>query len=199
MKYISIVLLILIVFNAAGCRNTANDIFGSDSSSLPEIPEFTVSVPSASDMPEDVDIQKYLHFISTANYILTEETWYEAEVDGTQPADDTPVICFNPDGTGTVWFDEGDGHTATEFMYAASESWVFTLTALNPENCEPLEDRWKKIRISMDMWFGTDEYILYITLLDGTVLKYYSDTAERMEDGSIKYSDGTISPSDIRP
>lgn len=221
MKYISVILIILLMLTTVGCHNAVGNIYeissflgekitsaanDIDNSKLPETPEFSVSVPSFSDMPEEAYIAEYTHFISNMDSILVEETWYEAEADGSQPAGDPAALCFKEDGTGSVWLKVGDGGTMVMFFtYEPTESNTFILTDNNKSAgseyservLQPLEDTWKEISLTMDMWFGTNEYILYITLADGTVKKYYSDTAEIMEDGSIKYSDGTVSPSDI--
>lgn len=130
------------------------------------------------------------------NKIVVNNVWCEADKNGKQPVGDYPTIDFSSDGTGTVWFKPDSGATAMYFSYKIQSDGAILLkedsnTPEWPHRCK-ITDNWKKIRLSLTKWKEGNIYILTVTLNDGSTIKYFEREPEILEDGSIKYADGTI-------
>lgn len=114
--------------------------------------------------------------------------WFEAESDGSQPAGDTPTICFDADGTGELWFEVGDGGAGVVYYkYEIQEDGSIIMEDKEEESQElaqgyKLEDKWKKINVTVSRWEEGNSDILTVQLNDGSTIKYYDEQAEILED-----------------
>lgn len=179
-------------------NNTDNsDLESSENieSTTQESNQTTSSDKSKSTNKTSPSVEEYVNK-TQFNKIVVGTVWCEADSNGKQPVGDYPTIFFLSDGTGTVWFKPNSGPTAMYFTYKIQNDGTIILDEdLNtPEwpHRKKITDAWKNIKLSLTRWEKGNMYILTVWLNDGSTIKYYEREPEILDDGSIKYGDGTI-------